>query len=192
MNDPAVSRLHQLTVDTYAAQHSGGSVPLITTAFALIGLYLAVEKNVPGLEVGAAHKRFADRRRSWPRFIAPTTARWPMTILDIALAESAHAHQTAVEAWAAAVWRGWRDHHAAIAALTRQRPCSLFVERTVTPRPRAARPARAHSRVDHVLAQQVGRPTGFTSRIPSKATVRACEHERQLSAHCRVAEDAER
>jgi hypothetical protein len=117
MTDPILSEFHQLTVDAYAAQHAGADVPAITTAFALIGLYLALEEKASGLEVRAAHKRLADRRRSWPRFAAPTVETWTMTILDVALAGSAQAHGNAVNAWARLVWDAWREHHAAVAAL---------------------------------------------------------------------------
>ena len=44
--------LHQLTVDTYAAQHAprdpGGDVPPIGVAYALAGLHLALDRGVPG------------------------------------------------------------------------------------------------------------------------------------------------
>jgi Family of unknown function (DUF5946) len=119
MTDPVLSRLHQLTVDTYGAQHSSAAVPAITTAFALVGLHLALEHGASGLEVRTAHKWLADHRSSWPRFPGPVVDDWSMTILDVALANSPQAHDTAVHAWARAVWDAWRDHHTAIAALAR-------------------------------------------------------------------------
>jgi Family of unknown function (DUF5946) len=62
MSDPTLADLHQLTVDTYAAQHPGTDVPAITTVLALIGLYLALGEGASGLYVRTAHKRLADRR----------------------------------------------------------------------------------------------------------------------------------
>jgi hypothetical protein len=48
---------HQLAVDAYAAQHAsrevGGDVPPISVAYALVGLYLALDRRVSGLEVRA-------------------------------------------------------------------------------------------------------------------------------------------
>lgn len=43
--------IHQLAVDTYAAQHSGERVRPIGTAFALIGLYLTFERGYSGRQV---------------------------------------------------------------------------------------------------------------------------------------------
>jgi hypothetical protein len=69
---------NQLAVDAYAAQHAsrgvGGDVPPISVAYALVGLYLALDRGVSGLEVRAAHQwmgsiatsaRVADLRWSW-------------------------------------------------------------------------------------------------------------------------------
>lgn len=59
-------RLHQLTVDTYGAQHGGGAAPPIRLAYSLVGLHLAVEPGLTGEEVRAAHQRMASRTRAGP------------------------------------------------------------------------------------------------------------------------------
>ena len=49
-----VRDLHQLTVDTYAAQHAPrdpGGGPPIGVAYALVGLHLALDRGRTGLEV---------------------------------------------------------------------------------------------------------------------------------------------
>ncbi|HEX8931375.1 MAG TPA: DUF5946 family protein [Actinomycetota bacterium] len=58
---------HQLAVDAYTAQHAprdrGGAVPPIGVAYALVGLHLALDRGVPGVEVRAAHQRMGRRTR---------------------------------------------------------------------------------------------------------------------------------
>lgn len=47
--DPAF--IHQYIVDAYAAQHADEKSKPITVAFALIGLYLHIEKHYSGKQV---------------------------------------------------------------------------------------------------------------------------------------------
>jgi hypothetical protein len=116
---------HQLAVDAYAAQHASrdreGAVPPIGVAYALVGLQLALDRGVPGVEVRAAHQRMGRPDASWPRLPAPRR-RGALTVLDVAAAgamvDSPAGHARAVRAWAAAVWRAWAAEHAAVAALT--------------------------------------------------------------------------
>src|SRR6478609_6580123 len=62
---------HQLAVDAYAAQHAGPASKPITTAFALIGLYLVCERGFTGREAQRAHMFLGRRRQEWPRFQPP-------------------------------------------------------------------------------------------------------------------------
>lgn len=64
--------IHQLGVDAYAAQHSGGSMRPITTPFALIGLSLTFERGYSGRQVQRVHTLLAGRPKSWPRFDPPS------------------------------------------------------------------------------------------------------------------------
>jgi hypothetical protein len=118
MSDPVLGGLHQLTVDAYAAQHPSQAGPTITTAFALIGLYLALEEGRSGFEVRAAHQRLAEERRSWPAFRAPADLKAvDRTVLDVGLASSRKEHRDALDRWARAVWNAWHREHETIAAL---------------------------------------------------------------------------
>jgi len=115
---------HQLTVDAYAAQHAarglGGDAPPIGVAYALVGLHLALDCGVPGVEIRAIHQRMGKPDASWPRLPAPTHT-GAMTVFDVAAAgamvDSPAGHAEAVRAWAAAVWQAWASQHAAVAAL---------------------------------------------------------------------------
>lgn len=65
------SFIHQHIVDAYAARHAADNPKAITTAFALVGLYLAVEKSYSGNQVQRAHMQLARKRKEWPRFKPP-------------------------------------------------------------------------------------------------------------------------
>ena len=111
---------HQLLVDVYAAQHAGDRTPRIGTAFALIGLHLALEENWDGLAVREAHQDLARRYREWPAFTGPER-RGALTVLDLALASTPGEHVERLRAWAASVWQAWAASHAAIEVLSAER-----------------------------------------------------------------------
>jgi Family of unknown function (DUF5946) len=107
---------HQLAVDAYAAQHP----PPIGVAYALVGLHLALDRGVPGVEIRAAHQRMGRPDASWPRLPAPA-GRGAMTVFDVAAAGamvgSVAGHAEAARAWAAGVWQAWAPQHGPVAAL---------------------------------------------------------------------------
>jgi len=115
---------HQLAVDAYAAQHAArdvdGDIPPIAVAYALVGLHLALDRGMPGVQVRAAHQRMGKPDSSWPRLSAPERT-GAVTVLDVAAAgamvDSVTGHAEAVLAWAAAVWQAWAPQHAAVVAL---------------------------------------------------------------------------
>ncbi len=74
--------IHQLLVDAYAAQHATAASKPITTAFALVGLYLFAERGFTGGEVQRAHRALAARPRSWPRF-DPPQSRGTLTVAEV-------------------------------------------------------------------------------------------------------------
>jgi hypothetical protein len=115
---------HQLAVDAYAAQHPsrnvGGGVPPISVAYALVGLHLALDRGVSGLEVRAAHQRMGKPDASWPHLPAPERV-GTVTVFDVAAAGamvgSVAGHAKAVRVWADGVWQAWALRHVAVAAL---------------------------------------------------------------------------
>jgi hypothetical protein len=115
-----LGRWHQLLVDTYGAQHPSDTGPAIGTAFALIGLQLALEDGRSGLEVRDAHQLLGNRYRDWPRFAAPV-AGGRLTIVDLALAADPGTYVETIHRWAREVWAAWTEQHAAVGALVRDR-----------------------------------------------------------------------
>jgi len=113
LNHPLlVGRYHQLTVDAYGAQHAGGQTGRIRVAYALAGLYLALEQGRSGTAVRALHQRMGRPDASWPDFRRPVST-GALTVADVvaagARAGSVEGHATAVERWARAVWDAWAD-----------------------------------------------------------------------------------
>jgi hypothetical protein len=103
-------------VDTYAAQHPVADGPRIGLAFALIGLYLALDEGWRGDQVRDAHQLLASTAKDWPRFERLGRAA-SMTVFDVAIAGSADAHARLIQRWAKEVWAMWRDHRTALVAL---------------------------------------------------------------------------
>lgn len=106
-------KVHQLTVDAYAAQHAGGAHPDKSVCVHLVGLHLALEDGVPPVDVAPKLQRLAGIVTAWPH-LDPPGDRAPLTICDVALAESPGAHVNRVREWAAQVWRSWSPHHETI------------------------------------------------------------------------------
>jgi len=103
--------IHQHAVDTYAAQHAGGTTRNITVAFGLIGLYLALEKGYSGRQVQIAHMKIAKTKKTWPRLEPP---RQPavLTVMDVLQAETDAEKDAMIRKWMRAVWESWGDRHA--------------------------------------------------------------------------------
>lgn len=109
-------QVHQLTVDTYAVAHAGGSHPDKSVCIHLVGLHLMLERNVAPVDVPPYLQRLAGVVRSWPHF-SPPTSRGPLTVFDVAVADSSHEHAARVRQWAAQLWYDWGPHHEAATEL---------------------------------------------------------------------------
>ena len=114
--DPAF--IHQHVVDAFAAQHATATTKPITVAFALIGLYLHVERGFTGRQVQRAHMMLARRSRSWPIFPLPET-RGTLTAAEVLAAPAGPARDRAISEWCAAVWSAYAEAAPAVAALAR-------------------------------------------------------------------------
>jgi len=110
--------LHQHVVDAWAAQHAAEGTKPITVAFALIGLYLHLEKGYTGREVQRVHMKLAQPlgrgggRKHWPQFEIPRV-RGTVTAVDVMSSpQSERAKQ--IERWCRSVWEAWSDSHDAV------------------------------------------------------------------------------
>jgi hypothetical protein len=101
--------IHQIIVDAYGAQHSGPHVKPITTAFALIGLYLVFERGHTGKEAQLAHMELGKKRQEWPRFTPPTEQSL-LTVRDVLLSPE-EKRKDMIMKWGKSVWDLWKPEH---------------------------------------------------------------------------------
>jgi hypothetical protein len=111
--------IHQVAVDAYAAQHAGPASKTITTAFALIGLCLLLERGYTGKAVQRAHMRFANRSKRWPSF-DPPAQRGSVTVADVLRVVPGSERDQAIMEWASSVWTAWEREHPAVRTLIDQ------------------------------------------------------------------------
>jgi len=71
LSHPDPSFIHQYAVDAFTAQHADSHTKPIAVAFALIGLYLHVERHETGRQVQHVLMLLARRRRPWTTFALP-------------------------------------------------------------------------------------------------------------------------
>ena len=108
-------QVHQLTVDSYVAQHPGSKHPDKSVGIHLCGLYLMLERDVSPGELPRIRQHLAERVEAWPSF-PPPSAPAAVRVWDVALADSSEYVDT-VRRWAQSVWQTWRGRHQDIGAL---------------------------------------------------------------------------
>jgi len=107
MTNPDIHFRAQHAVDAYGAQHSGGATKPITTAFSLVGLYLALERGYTGRQVQRAHQQLAKLNLTWPAFELPSV-RYEITVADVLAAEDDPSRHEKLMEWAKCAWDAWR------------------------------------------------------------------------------------
>lgn len=95
--------IHQHVVDAYAAQNANTETKPITITFALVGLYLHIERQLNGREVQRAHQWLARKPRAWPCFVLPEK-RGAFTAKDVLAYPVGAERAVAVSSWATNVW----------------------------------------------------------------------------------------
>jgi hypothetical protein len=110
------ARTHQLSVNSYAAQHPGDRSPrqIQSVCTHLVALCLSLEH---GFGVEALRPMVGDLNRGrWfePRWLEPPAASFGMTVVDLLDAETPEAYGALVREWASATWDAWLAHHAQV------------------------------------------------------------------------------
>ncbi|MDE3155321.1 MAG: hypothetical protein KGN76_09465 [Acidobacteriota bacterium] len=114
--DPAF--IHQHVVDAFAAQEADEETKPIKITFALVGLYLHVERGQTGRWAQRVHMQLAKRKHDWPSFTLPAD-RGAITAADVLAVPPGPERDRAIDAWCASVWAAYRDSHGAVEALLR-------------------------------------------------------------------------
>lgn len=95
--------IHQHVVDAYAVQHANAKSKPIGVVFALIGLYLHVEKGFNGRQVQLVHMQLAQRRRQWPVMELPKE-RGCLTVAEVVAAPPGRERKARIHEWCKSVW----------------------------------------------------------------------------------------
>ncbi len=103
-------------VDAYAAQHADEETKPITITFALVGLYLFVEKGWTGRQVQRAHMRMAQHKRAWPTVVLPEV-RGSVTAADVLSAPEDLGREAAIRTWCESVWGAYHESRDLVIAL---------------------------------------------------------------------------
>lgn len=111
--------IHQHVVDAYAAQRADERTKPIKITFALVGLYLMIEKGFSGKQVQLAHMRMGRRKRSWPAFPLPAD-RGSVTVVEVMQTPEGPPRNAAIQAWCRSVWSAYAGSREAVAALLRE------------------------------------------------------------------------
>ena len=117
----AMGRPHfilQHVVDAFAAQTASEDSKSISVVFALVGLYLHVEKHFPGRQVQEAHQHLGRRKREWPIVHLPKD-RGRMTVTDVLATHAGAERDRAIEDWCQSVWTAFRGNRQTIIDLLR-------------------------------------------------------------------------
>ncbi len=116
LNHPQPDFVHQFIVDAFGAQRATAKTKPIRLAFALIGLYLHIEKGYTGRQVQRAHTQLARGKRTWPTFKLPEY-RGDVSVSDVLAAPPGAERDAAIEEWCRSVWNAYRESHGQVARL---------------------------------------------------------------------------
>ena len=101
--------IHQHVVDAYQAQISNSETKPIAVIFALLGLYLYLEKGFTGREVQLMHMKIAKNKPVvWPKVVFPGR-RGEITIQDVLKLESSEDKDTMIRNWCESVWNAYAE-----------------------------------------------------------------------------------
>lgn len=110
--------IHQNIVDAFTAQQANERTKPIAITFALVGLYLHIEKNYSGREVQLAHMRMAKKRKDWPVFDLPQD-RGAITVSDVLMEKPGKARDRMIRQWCQSVWKAYGQSHEKVISLAK-------------------------------------------------------------------------
>jgi Family of unknown function (DUF5946) len=108
--------IHQHVVDAFAAQDAREGDKPIRLTFALVGLFLHVERGFTGRQAQLAHMQLARKKRPWPALRVPDD-RGAITAASVVAAEPGDERDEKIHAWSACVWQAFSGNRATIEQL---------------------------------------------------------------------------
>jgi hypothetical protein len=107
--------IHQHVVDAHMLQNATLETKPVGIAFALVGLYLFLERGFTGREVQLAHMKLGKVGGPWPTFDLPPS-RGALTQADALAAPAGDDRVAAIREWCAAAWAPWSSQRAEVLA----------------------------------------------------------------------------
>lgn len=111
--------IHQYVVDAYAAQHASDRDKPIKLTFALVGLFLHVEKGFTGRQVQLAHIKLGRQKEVWPEFSVPEN-RGLVTEETVLAAPAGPDRDEMIQRWCESVWEAYSDNRETVARLLKR------------------------------------------------------------------------
>jgi hypothetical protein len=119
LSHPDKTFIHQHVVDAFAAQTANETTKPIALTFALVGLYLQLEKNYTGRHVQLAHMQMAKNKKPWPKFVLPKY-RGEITVSDVlTVPPPGSERDTMIHKWCASVWEAYKESRRAVMDLAK-------------------------------------------------------------------------
>ncbi len=119
LTHPSPDFIHQYVVDAFAAQTADKTTKPITLTFALVGLYLHLNKNFTGRQVQQAHMQLAKHKKSWPDFKLPEK-RGNITVYDVIDAKEGSIRDELIIRWCDSVWKAYAEDHTRVINLVKR------------------------------------------------------------------------
>jgi hypothetical protein len=116
---PSPAFIHQHIVDAFAAQTADKETKPIKITFALVGLYLYLEKQYTGKMVQQAHMVLAKYRKDWPHFSLPKD-RGRIRVAAVLASRVGKQRDDMIRKWCVSVWEAYEESHEKVAALVAQ------------------------------------------------------------------------
>jgi hypothetical protein len=111
------SFIHQHIVDAYFAQTADANTKPICIVFALVGLYLFIERNYTGKQIQQIHTQMAKNKKTWPSITLPAD-RGNIHVADVLTAPPGAERDAMIRTWCASVWAAYQNSRETIRAIS--------------------------------------------------------------------------
>jgi Family of unknown function (DUF5946) len=105
--------IHQYVVDAYSSQTADLNTKSISLIFALVGLYLHIEKNKTGKEVQEFHTLMSKNKIKWPKLILPSN-RGEISIEMVLKKNAGEERNQMINKWCVSIWNAYYENHSKI------------------------------------------------------------------------------
>ena len=109
--------IHQHIVDAFAIQTANEHTKPIKITYALIGIYLHIEKEYTGKQVQMAHVEMSKKSKVFPPIILPKN-RGEISVADVLKITNPEQRDKQIHVWCASIWKAFALQHDLIKNIT--------------------------------------------------------------------------